>query len=74
MKFDIIKYINDACEDYLQGGHTKAHALSNIKMALDGRSWQNLCDGYEVVNDIVEADDQKWYIHPDWCIETEDDK
>ena len=74
MKFDILKYINDRCESYLQDDRIKAFVLSDIRMALDDRSWQNLCDGHEAVDDIVEADDQKWYVHPDWCIETEDDK
>ena len=68
MKFDIIMYISDACKSYLQGDRNKTYALSNIKMALDDRSWQNLCDDREVVNDIVEVDDQKWYVHPDWCV------
>lgn len=32
-----------------------------------------MCDGKEVVNDItgrvVEANDQVWAMHPDWCVE-----
>lgn len=69
MKFDIVKYINDVCQSYLQGCHTKAYVLSVIDLALDEDSWQRLCDGKEVVNDVVEANNQVWLIHSDWCIE-----
>ena len=75
MKFDIVKFIDDACQDYLQGRHTKVFTLLEIKSALEENSWQNWCDGKEVVNDVVEANDQVWLIHSDWCIEdkTEDE-
>ena len=42
MKFDIVKYINDVCEDYLQGRHTKAYTLSAIDLALGEGSWRGL--------------------------------
>lgn len=80
MKFDIVKFIDDTCQDYLQGYRTKKSVLNDIKLALEKDSWQNLCDGKEVVNDItgrvIEANDQVWAMHPDWCIEdkTEDDE
>lgn len=88
MKFDIVKYINDVCQSYLEGCHTKAYVLSVIDSALDEDSWQRLCDGKEVVGDdadsnddvkvtggIVESYDKTWFVHPDWCIEdkTEDE-
>ena len=75
MKFDIVKYINDVCQSYLQGCHTKAYVLSTIDLALDEDSWQRVCDGKEVVNGVAEANDQVWLIHSDWCIEdkTEDE-
>ena len=69
MKFDIVKYINDVCQSYLQGYHTKAYVLSVIDLALDEDSWQRLCDGKEVVNDVAEANNQVWLIHSDQCIE-----
>ena len=73
MKFDIVKFIDDTCQDYLQGCRTKKSVLNDIKLALKKDSWQNLCDGKEVVNDItgrvVEANDQVWAMHPSWCIE-----
>lgn len=79
MKFDIVKYINDVCQSYLQGCHTKAYVLSVIDLALAEDSWQRLCDGKEVVSDdaddvkvtggIVKSYDQTWFVHPDWCIE-----
>lgn len=87
MKFDIVKYISDVCEDYLQGRTTKAYTLSAIDLALDENSWQHLCDGKEVVSDgtgyfddikvnggIVKAGKKTWRVHYDWCIEdkTED--
>lgn len=85
MKFDIVKYINDVCQSYLQGYHTKAYVLSVIDLTLAEDSWQRLCDGEEVVSDdaddvkvtggIVKSYDQTWFVHPDWCIEdkTEDE-
>lgn len=75
MKFDIVKFIDDACQDYLQGRHTKAFTLREIKFALEENSWSMLCDGKEVVNGVVEANDLVWFIHSDWCIEdkTEDE-
>ena len=76
MKFDIVKYIADTCNDYLEGRHTKAYTLSTIDLALEEDSWQNLCDDKEVIDNIVEANAQKWSVHPDWCIKdkTEDNK
>lgn len=82
MKFDIVKFIDDACQDYLQGRHTKAFTLLEIKSALEENSWPMLCDGKEVVDyngtssGTVEADGHAWTIHPDWCIEdkTEDEE
>lgn len=89
MKFDIVKYIDDVCQSYLQGRHTKAYVLSVIDLALDEDSWQRLCDDKEVTNDdvdnaddiratggIVKSYDKTWFVHPDWCIEdkTEDNK
>lgn len=75
MKFDIVKFIDDACQDYLQGHHTKAFTLFEIKSALEENSWPMLCDGKEMIDGTVEANDQAWNIHPDWCIEdkTEDE-
>lgn len=75
MKFDIVKFIDDICQDYLKGERTKAGALSEIKAVLYDNSWQNWCDGKEVVNGVVEANDQAWLMHSDWCIEdkTEDE-
>lgn len=74
MKFDIVKFIDDACQDYLQGRNTKAFTLLEIKFALEENSWQMLCDGKEVIDvsetgGTVEANDTTWIIHPDWCIE-----
>lgn len=69
MKFDIVKFIDDICQDYLKGKRTKAGALSEIKEVLYNNSWQNWCDGKEVVNGVVEANDQVWLISSDWCIE-----
>lgn len=81
MKFDIVKFIDDACQDYLQGHHTKAFTLREIKFALDENSWPMLCDGKEVIGvsetgGTIETNDQVWTIHPDWCIEnkTEDEE
>lgn len=75
MKFDIVKFIDDICQDYLKGARTKAGALSEIKAVLYDNSWQNWCDGKEMIDGTVEANDQAWDIHPDWCIEdkTEDE-
>ena len=75
MKFDIVKFIDDACQDYLKGKRTKAFTLLEIKSVLKENSWPMLCDGKEVINDVVEANDQVWLIHSDWCIEdkTEDE-
>lgn len=80
MKFDIVKFIDDACQDYLQGRHTKAFTLLEIKSALEENSWPMLCDGKEVAIGFanvgtVEANNTTWDIHPDWCIEdkTEDE-
>lgn len=75
MKFDIVKFIDDACQDYLQGRHTKAFTLFEIKSALEENSWQMLCDDKEMIDGTVEADGHAWTIHPDWCIEdkTEDE-
>ena len=75
MKFDIVKFIDDACQDYLQGRHTKAFTLFEIKSALEENSWPMLCDGKEMIDGTVEANDQAWNIHSDWCIEdkTEDE-
>lgn len=83
MKFDIVKYISDVCEDYLKGRHTKAYTLSAIDLALDENSWQRLCDGEEVISDdaddvkvtggIVKADNKTWRMCPDWCIEDSED-
>lgn len=75
MKFDIVKFIDDACQDYLQGRNTKAFTLLEIKLALEENSWPMLCDGKEVVDSVVEANDRVWLIHSDWCIEnkTEDE-
>lgn len=75
MKFDIVKFIYDACQEYLQGRHTKAFTLREIKSALEENSWPMLCDGKEMIDGTVEADDRAWTIHPDWCIEdkTEDE-
>lgn len=74
MKFDIVKFIDDICQDYLQGWRTKESVLNDIKSALEENSWPMLCDGKEVVDisetdGTVEANDQEWSIHPDWCIE-----
>ena len=69
MKFDIIKFIDDTCQDYLQDRHTKAYTLDSIAMALEQGSWQRDCDGKEVVNDAVEADTGTYWVHKDWCIE-----
>lgn len=69
MKFDIVKFIDDACQDYLQGRHTKAFTLLEIKSALEENSWPMLCDGKEMIDGTVEANDQAWSIHSDWCIE-----
>lgn len=69
MKFDIVKFIDDACQDYLQGYHTKAFTLLEIKSALEENSRPMLCDGKEMIDGTVEADDQAWTIHSDWCIE-----
>lgn len=86
MKFDIVKYINNVCEDYLQGRHTKAYTLSAIDLALDENSWQRLCDGEEVVSDhsgyfddikvnggLVKAGKKTWRVHSDWCVEDSED-
>lgn len=86
MKFDIVKYISNVCEDYLQGRHTKAYTLSAIDVALDEDSWQRLCDGNEVVSDdadsiddikvnggLVKADNKTWRVHSDWCVEDSED-
>lgn len=75
MKFDIVKYINNVCQDYLQGRHTKAYVLSVIDLTLAEDSWQRLCDGKEVANGVAKANDQVWLISSDWCIEdkTEDE-
>lgn len=75
MKFDIVKFIDDACQDYLQGWRTKESVLNDIKSALEENSWPMLCDGKEMIDDTVEANDTAWNIHPDWCIEdkTEDE-
>lgn len=82
MKFDIVKYISDVCEDYLQGRTTKAYTLSAIDLAIDENSWQHLCDGKEVVSDgtgyfddikvnggIVKTKNNTWRVHSDWCVE-----
>lgn len=69
MKFDIVKYISDVCEDYLQGRTTKAYTLDSIAMALEQDSWQRDCDGKKVVNDAVEADTGTYWAHKDWCVE-----
>lgn len=45
MKFDIVKFIDDICQDYLKGERTKAGTLSEIKAVLYDNSWQNWCDG-----------------------------
>lgn len=82
MKFDIVKFIDDACQGYLQGRSTKALALLEIKLALKENYWPMLCDGKEVVdcdgisNGTIETGDQAWIIHRDWCIEdkTEDEE
>lgn len=76
MKFDIVKFIDDTCQDYLQGRHTKAFTLFEIKLALEENSWSMLCDGKEMIDGTVKANDQAWNIHPDWCIEdkTEDEE
>lgn len=71
MKFDIVKYIADNCNDYLEGRHTKAFTLNIIAMALEENSWQHACDGREVIDDFVEADTGKYWAHEDWCIEDE---
>lgn len=75
MKFDIVKYIDDVCQGYFRGRCTKAYALNVIDLALDENSWSMLCDGKEMIDGTVEANDQAWDIHPDWCIEdkTEDE-
>lgn len=75
MKFDIVKFIDDICQDYLNGKCTKASALREIRVVLYDNSWQNWCDGKEVVNGVVEANDQVWLISSDWCVEdkTEDE-
>lgn len=74
MKFDIVKFIDDACQDYLQGHHTKEFTLLEIKLALEENSWPMLCDGKEVADvsetgGTIETNDHVWTIHPDWCIE-----
>lgn len=76
MKFDIVKFIDDICQDYLQGYHTKAFTLFEIKSALEENSWPMLCDGKEMIDDTVEAAGHAWTIHPDWCIKdkTEDNE
>lgn len=76
MKFDIVKFIDDICQDYLKGKCTKASTLREIKAVLYDNSWQNWCDGKEVVDGVVEANDQVWLIHSNWCIEdkTEDEE
>lgn len=76
MKFDIVKFIDDICQDYLQGRHTKAFTLFDIKFALEENSWPMLCDGKEMIDNAIEANDQTWVIHPDWCIKdkTEDEE
>ena len=76
MKFDIVKYIDDVCQDYLQGRHTKEFTLLEIKLALEENSWPMLCDGKEMIDGTIEANDQTWAIHRDWCIEdkTEDEE
>ena len=82
MKFDIIKYIDNVCQDYLQGRYTKALTLLEIKLALKENFWPMLCDGKEVVDyngissGTIEADNQVWSIHQSWCIKdkTEDEE
>lgn len=81
MKFDIVKFIDDTCQDYLQGRNTKAFTLLEIKLALEENSWPMLCDGKKVIDvsetgGTIEANDTTWTIHPDWCIEdkTEDEE
>lgn len=76
MKFDIVKFIDDACQDYLQGRNTKAFTLLEIKLTLEENSWPMLCDGKEMIDGTIEANDTTWNIHPDWCIEdkTEDEE
>lgn len=82
MKFDIVKYIDDICQSYLQGYHTKAYVLSVIDLTLDENSWQRECDGKEVVSDgadstndikvtggIIKSYDNTWRVPSDWCIE-----
>lgn len=86
MKFDIVKYIDDICQSYLQGYHTKAYVLSVIDLTLAEDSWQRLCDGKEVTSDDPNSDgdikvtggtvksyDETWFVHPDWCIEDSKD-
>lgn len=75
MKFDIVKFIDDICQYYLQDNYTKAFTLLEIKSALEENSWPMLCDGKEMIDDTVEANGTTWDIHPDWCIEdkTEDE-
>lgn len=60
MKFDIVKYIDDACQDYLQGHHTKAFTLFEIKLALEENYWPMLCDGKEMIDNAIEANGQTW--------------
>ena len=81
MKFDIVKFIDGICQDYLQGRRTKALTLLEIKLALKENFWPMLCDGKEVIDvneagGTVEANNTTWDIHPDWCIEdkTEDEE
>lgn len=76
MKFDIVKFIDDICQDYLKGKCTKASTLREIKAVLYDNSWPMLCDGKEMIDGTVEANDQAWLIHSDWCIEdkTEDEE
>nr|DAF46364.1 MAG TPA: hypothetical protein [Podoviridae sp. ctsUe5] len=84
MKFDILKFIDDACQDYLQGWRTKESVLNDIKSALDENSWQNQCDGKEAIDDVtgngigkvIETNNNVWAIHSYWCIKdnTEDNE
>lgn len=86
MKFDIVKYIDDVCQSYLLGRHTKAYVLSVIDLTLAEDSWQRLCDGKEVVSDdadnvddikinggIIKSYDNTWRVPSDWCIEDSED-
>lgn len=75
MKFDIVKYIADNCNDYFEGHQTKADTLSAIAMALKNDSWQYDCDGKEVIDEFVKTGTGRYWMWPTWCIEdAEDDK